>query len=174
MNMKKSIKITVFCVFIVVIACAGIFHTDIYVRCYPKDRISGKYTVTLDGETIDYVVRYTSDSQNQVKPCGENGTVGIKGGEYGVYKVIFSPVADAGKSLPDIELEIFNTNWWNIINFELSCDLKQVGDEYTLDASLAYSYYSVDTVLKRESYKTSLSLKVEKEDKTAFMLQISA
>lgn len=71
--MKKSMKITLLCVLIAVMACVGIFHTDIYVRCYPKDRIVGQYSVTLDGKAVDYTVRYRSDDREAESLCGENG-----------------------------------------------------------------------------------------------------
>lgn len=172
--MKKSMKITVLIVLIAVIAFAGLFHTDIYVRCYPKDRIVGQYTVMLDGKPVDYTVRYCSDDRETENLCGENGKFSIKGGEYGGYTVILSPTKESEKNLPDIKLEIFSHNWWNIISFALTCDVNGNGKKRSIDAVLQCSYYTADAALRTEKLEKHTTESVTKEKRTTILLPIDA
>lgn len=167
-------KITLVCVLIAVIAFFGLLHKDIYVRCYPKDRIVGQYTVTLDGKAVDYTVRYRSDDGEAESLCGENGKFSIKGGEYGGYTVILSPTKESEKSLPDIKLEIFSHNWWNIISFVLTCDINGNGKNRSLDTSLQYSYYTADTVLKTEKLEKQTTESITNEKSTTILLPVDA
>lgn len=143
-EMKKSVKAVILIAVIIAAVLIGVFHTDVYLRIYPKDRISGTYTVTLDGKPVDYRARYTSDFQEEELPCGENGTVGLKGGEYGRYTVILEPGDGAPEKLPGIRLEIFNSNWWNFVKFDLTCGIKTVGKQFEAEMGLTYSYYDVN------------------------------
>lgn len=153
---------------VAVVFLVCLLGTDIFLRVYPKDRINGTYTVTLNGKPIPYRIRYTSDFQIQDQDCGQDGAVGIKAGEYGRYTLIFSSKDENEENLPAVKLEIFNTNWWNLINFELNCDIKSVGQEYRVDADLTYSFYSADMLSKRQTKAIHQSDKIGKKEAVTF------
>lgn len=162
--MKRHRKIMLLLAVVAAVFSACLFGTDIFLRAYPKDRINGTYTVTLNSKQIPYCMRYTSDFQPPEQDCGQDGTAGIKGGEHGCYTIIFSPKDNTEEEPPAVKLEIFNTNWWNLIDFELNCDIKSVGQEYRVNTNLTYSYYSADMVSKRETKTIHQSDKIGKTE----------
>ena len=77
-------------------------------------------------------------------------------------------------NLPDIKLEIFSHNWWNIISFYLTCDINGNGKKRSLDTSLKYSYYTADTVLKTEKLDRHATETVTDAERNTIVIPVDA
>lgn len=51
----------------------------------------------------------------------------------------------------------FNTNWWNLVNFELTCDIKTVGNQFGAEMGLTYSYYDANAKQAKETVNRTFS-----------------
>lgn len=137
----------------------------IYFRLYTGDRVNGALTLTIDSE------EYSLDEKNiSVEHNGQSyefslddGEISLKGDDYGSYDIVISGLSD----IPPITVGVFQANWWNTEDFELTiaADTKQRSVTYSGKHTFITEYGFIQS--ESISQKQGLS---EKELKVGFGL----
>lgn len=122
MQKAKSKLIKPLIVILVLLLCFIIFFgKPIFYRLYLGYRIKGDITVTVDNG--DYAIKETQISgTDKIKIKDNEAKVAVKAGEYGEY-CIYLDLSDIYSDAKPIEISCFQSNWWNVIEFELNIDV---------------------------------------------------
>ena len=136
----KAIKITaiiISAVLLFVLICFLFFKPLYYRIFYPWNRITGTIGITIDGEKYDLKDGDVSGSHENAdvgigfKKSGSGAKVSIRGGDYGPY-TLMTNVEGLDKPL---EVVIFQYNWWNVAEFDLSVAIDRAADNITFTSS---------------------------------------
>ena len=122
-NKRKKLFPLIIAVIVTALMVLCFFCKPIYYRIYPFDRIKGDIEISIDGQL------FSPESSNfhnksrcddiSVKTKDNISFVSIKGGKYGGY----SFTIDISEVNKPIEVQVFQPNWWNKIDFYLSVDI---------------------------------------------------
>ena len=159
--MKKIILILSIAITFVLVVCAFNYKW-IYYRCYPFDRITGEYEISVNNKDIDALDEYY-EYENNGKIRLENDTENfkIKGGKYGRYEIGFVLSDDVlykmtndekFKECGDIDLSIvyLNTNWWHISELDIEINIVKDNNEW-------YVCYDVELEEPMETFNVTTS-----------------
>ena len=166
MNKKAACLLSVVVVMILIIVAFN--YKWIYYHLYPFDRITGTYSITVNGESINSIEQYyESEPSKKIRLENDTKSFKIKGG-YGMHKIGFIVDNDVlykttnderFKECDDINLDFsyFNTNGWHVIEFDIKIDIVD-------EAGTWYACYDVNWICPTEDFEKvehSLSKKVE-------------
>lgn len=179
--MKKVFLILVTIVAVILVVCVFNYKW-IYYRCYPFDRITGEYEITVNGKEIDMFNEYY-EYENNGKIRLENDTENfkIKGGKYGRYEIGFVLNEDVLYKLTndekfkeygslDLSIAYLNTNWWHISELDIEIDIVKDNGEW-------YVCYDVELGEPLENFQITTSnvsrkIKLEEVNNTEILIGI--
>ena len=133
---KTIILVSILILIAVVVADFAFNFKYIYHRGYPFDRITGTYTITIEGEenNLQMDEYYDFDNSGKVRLASDTESFKIKGGEYGLYKIgfmingndLYKATDDKyflNQDTFDLSFSYMNANWWNIADIDIKIDL---------------------------------------------------
>ena len=159
--MKRIFIILATIIVFVLIICALNFKW-IYYRCYPFDRITGEYEISVNGKEINLVDEYYEyENSGKIRLESDTENFKIKGGKYGRYEIGFMLSKDVlceltndekFKETGDIDLSIayMNTNWWHISELDIEINIVKDNNEW-------YVCYDVELEEPLENFKITTS-----------------
>lgn len=170
-GMKKKIKnlITVIVLaavaltIVIVVLMTPFFRRIGYQLFYFGDRITAKFSVTIDDKTYDFndydvTCFFHENYKKQELTTHDNETYSLKGNEYGSY--IFTIKCDS----ENVKINISHLNWWEIDNYSFDIDINtktetmnmEVCNNFVNDDAQKVIYTSEFTVQKGGGYSVRL------------------
>ena len=175
MNKKVVWLITVVIIASIVVA----FNYEwFYYRLYPFDRITGTYSITVNGESIYSSEQYFEHIPDEkIRLENDTKSFRIKDGPYGMCTIGFVVDADTlykatgdenVKEYGDVDLSVnfFNTNWWHITVLDIKIDIFEEEDKW-------YAYYDIKWICPTENFEKiehSFSKKAELGESTGIQI----
>ncbi len=158
----KKILLILTTIFAFVLLICALNYKWIYYYCYPFDRITGEYEISVNDIDIDAIDEYYQyENDGKVRLSNDTENFKIKGGNYGRYEIGFMLSGDVlyettndekFKECEDIDLSIayFNTNWWHISELDIEINIVKDNNEW-------YVCYNVELEEPLENFQITTS-----------------
>jgi len=155
--MNKKVVRLLSAVAVLIMIIVSFNYKWLYYHLYPFDRITGTYSITVNGEKIypieEYYVTETGGKirlENDTKSFKTKGGYGMQGIGFIVDNDILYKITndDRFKECDDVDLNIsyFNTNEWHLIEFDIKIDIVDEADKW-------YACYDVNWICPNEDFE---------------------
>lgn len=166
MTKKKMYAVIVGCISILLIGTIIVCVLNMP-RLYRGDRITGSFTMMINGEEYIPDVQTIKYENDENQPLDKEGNeFSIKGGKYGGYDICFEldnrvlaelsndPVFKTYPNATTLSFFYVNSNWWNITNIVISVDMTKEIDGWALSTVVKYTEKRENGTQKKDETTT--------------------